>query len=108
MAKHKYDVFMPKTSEQLESFLQQLLKKRAQNIIVKLIAGYIDADELLSLFFKYEELLKTYKKNKSIVFLIEEFNYDQIPDFISIAPTEEEAIDIIDFEEIERDLFLED
>ena len=108
MAQKKYDVFMPKTSEQLESFLQQLLKKNAKNIIIRILPEYIGFDVLLMLFDKYKTQIKHYKRNKSIVFQVEDFDYDIIPGHISIAPTEEEALDIIDFEEIERDLLLED
>ena len=108
MIQKKYDVFMPKTSGQLESFLQQILKKNAKNIIIRIIPEYIGFDELLMLFNKYQTQIKHYKRNKSIVFQTENFDYDLVPGYISIAPTEEEALDIMDFEEIERDLSMED
>ena len=108
MGKKKYDVLMPKTLEQLESFLQQLLKKKPKNTIVKILAPYIGNDELLLLLNKYQKQLINFKRSKSIVFLTDDFDYDQIPDYVSIAPTEEEAQDIIDFEEIERDLLMDD
>ena len=108
MAQIKYDVFMPKTSEQLESFLQQILKKNAKNIIVRILPEYIEFDDLLKIFDRYKTQIEHYKRNKSIVFQTENFDYELVPGFISIAPTEEEALDIIDFEEIERDLLTEE
>ena len=43
---------------------------------------------------------------KSFVIVTDKVSYDEIPDEISVAPTLQEAKDIIEMEEIERDLEL--
>lgn len=51
--------------------------------------------------------LSVYNKetvNKSFVIVVGTINIDALPDHISIAPTLLEALDLIDMEEIERDL----
>jgi hypothetical protein len=44
------------------------------------------------------------KVNKSFVLVVGSMNIDELPDDISTAPTLQEALDLIDMEEIERDL----
>ncbi len=44
------------------------------------------------------------KVNKSFVVVVGEIGIDALPDEISTAPTLHEALDLIDMEEIERDL----
>ncbi|MGB5360797.1 MAG: ribonuclease Z, partial [Eudoraea sp.] len=44
--------------------------------------------------------------NKSFVLVTNKVEYDQVPDEISLVPTIQEAKDIIEMEEIERDLDL--
>ena len=106
MAKLIYEVLLPKNKAQLEGILLQLFKTRQKHLIIKILNDYINKDDLKEMLEKYQENIKKYKKNKSIVILYED--YKDIPDFIPVAPTEAEAIDIIEFEEIERDLLLND
>jgi len=105
MGKMKFDFYMPKTIKQLESFLQQLFKTNPKNVVVRIVDG-IELEDLLSLLNKYKQQIENYKRSKSIVILTDLFDYNQLPDFISMAPTEEEAVDVIEFEEIERDLLI--
>jgi len=109
MSKINYTIELPKTMNQLESLLQQIFKSNPnKHYIIRLLAAHIDLDELNIMLDKYRQKIENFKRNKSIVLLSEDFDYEAIPDFIPLAPTEEEALDIIDFEEIERDLLLED
>lgn len=51
--------------------------------------------------------LSVYNKeevNKSFVFVVGTMKIDDIPDSISTAPTIHEALDLVDIEDIERDL----
>ena len=61
-----------------------------------------------SSILNFKELSDYHKQemNKSFVFVVGNFSIDNLPDEISIAPTLNEALDIIDMEEIERDLGL--
>lgn len=102
MAKIKYEVYFPKSIAQLEGQLLNLFKSRPKHIIIKIVNDYIDTDSLKDILNKYQDQIENYKKNKSIVLWSDQ--YEGLPDFISVAPTEEEAVDVIDFEEIERDI----
>ena len=46
------------------------------------------------------------KRKKSFVLVTEKVSYDQVPEEICVVPTLQEARDIIEMEEIERDLDL--
>ena len=102
MSNVKYEVWLPKSSKQLESLLTNLFRSKHKHIIIKILEDYIQPEELELILKKFEKQIKNYKKSHSIVLLTGQF--ETIPDFIPVAPTEEEAVDIIDFEEIERDL----
>ena len=50
-------------------------------------------------------LSKTHKKNKhSFIIVTDKVGYDEVTEDLSIAPTLQEAHDLIEMEEIERDL----
>jgi hypothetical protein len=107
MSKIKYDILLPKSTEQLESLLQSLFKSgSSKHIIIKILENYINLDNLLLLLKKYKVQIEKFRRNQSLVLLTDAYDYEQIPDFVPMAPTEEEALDIIDFEIIERDLSL--
>ena len=56
---------------------------------------------------EFLELSKTHKENgKSFVIVTNKVSYDEVPDEIMVTPTLQEAKDIIEMEEIERDLGL--
>ncbi len=103
MSKLKYEILLPKSLSQLNGILSQLLKNYSGHLIIKIISDYITPDSLKEIFEKYQTNIENYKKNYSIVILSDKHRF--IPDFIPVAPTEEESLDIIEFEEIERDLF---
>ena len=106
MAKLIYEILLPKNKAQLEGFFLQLFKSKQKHLIIKIINEYINLDDLIETIEKYRKNIEQYQNNKSIVILYEA--YERIPDFIPVAPTEEEALDIIEFEEIERDLLFDD
>ncbi len=65
--------------------------------VVKLQTNHILEFSELSIYNKE-------KVNKSFVLVVGTMNIDDLPEGISIAPTLQEALDLIDMEEIERDL----
>ena len=97
-------VFQEKTS--LSTFMENLKKAypklKHDNIVVnlfsfdKLTAG--DILEFLNISNGHKSL------NKSFVLVTDKVAYDEIPDEISVVPTIREAKDLIEMEEIERDL----
>ncbi len=104
--KHKYEVYLPKTKEQLEGFIQKIASKNpVKHYIIRIFEQYIPLEELIVSLDNKKKSIEKFRNNKSLVLWLDNF-FDEIPDFIPVAPTEEEALDIIDFEEIERDLMM--
>ena len=77
-------------------------KLENDNIIINLFSlEKITVNEVL----EFRQLSESHKKqNKSFVIVTEKINYDEIPESMVIVPTVQEAFDIIEMDEIERDL----
>lgn len=81
---HKYDSF------------------KNENIIVDILKyGNLSLEELLS-FLKLSDKHRAAKK--SFVLVNDTINIDPVPEELMVAPTLQEAVDIVQMEEIERDL----
>lgn len=99
-------VFQEKTS--LKSFLDNLNnaypKLRHDHIIINLFSfDKLTSNDVLEFF----ELSRKHKsEHKSFVLVTDKVSYDEVPEEISVVPTIQEAKDIIEMEEIERDLEL--
>ncbi|QKJ63611.1 ribonuclease Z [Flavobacterium sp. M31R6] len=53
----------------------------------------------------FSDLAKIHKKEKkSLVFVVEEIDFNKVPKSIIVVPTQLEAQDLIEMDEIERDL----
>ncbi|HEU4789407.1 MAG TPA: ribonuclease Z [Flavobacterium sp.] len=53
----------------------------------------------------FSELAKKHKKEKkSLVFVVQDLDYNKVPVSITVVPTQLEAQDLIEMDEIERDL----
>ena len=97
-------VFQEKIS--LATFLENLNKAypklKHDNIIVNLFSfSKLTAGDVLE-FLQISNAHKA--SNKSFILVTNKVSYDEIPDEISVVPTIREAKDIIEMEEIERDL----
>ncbi len=92
--------------EQLEIFFSELNEKIStfsnDNLILD-FSGIVNTDVTKILLFSPLSG-KQKRRNRSFVIVSEGINVDEIPEDISIVPTLQEAIDIIDMENIERDL----
>lgn len=87
--------FIIKISEQFNSF-------KKQNLILD-----ISKDENLNIkdLKEAKDLAKKHKKEKkTMVFVAENIDFNEIPDYLLVVPSILEAHDIIEMEEIERDL----
>ena len=72
------------------------------NLIIDISDNKGEKTENILLFLQYSE---NHRKNgMSFVIVFEGINFDDIPDEIIIVPTIEEAKDIIEMENIEKDL----
>ena len=86
------------------SFLEfQILKKfGGQNVVINLLDyPALQLDELLY-FLKTSNIHRS--KKQSCVLVTDAIDPDTIPDELIVVPTLQEAADIIEMEEIERDL----
>lgn len=99
-------VFQERTH--LKTFLQNLreayLRISNDHLIINLFTfGALKTADIL----EFLELSNQHRaKGKSFVLVSDAVSYDQVPDEISLVPTIQEARDIIEMEEIERDLDL--
>lgn len=97
-------VFQEKTT--LSGFLENLNKAypklKHDNIVVNLFSfNTLKVGDLL----EFLDISNTHKgSGRSFVLVTDKLNYDEIPDEISVVPTLQEAKDLIEMEEIERDL----
>ncbi len=87
--------FIEKLTEQFNSF-------KEQNLILD-----VSKDESLTItdLKSAKDLVKKHKKEKkTIVFVAENLDFNKIPNDLLVVPSVLEAHDIIEMEEIERDL----
>ncbi|CAM3632284.1 hypothetical protein FLGE108171_07230 [Flavobacterium gelidilacus] len=90
-----FSSFIEKLSDQFNTY-------KEQNLILD-----VTKDENLSInnLLEVKDLAKKHKKeNKTLVFVAENIDFNAIPDNLLVVPTVLEAHDIIEMEEIERDL----
>ncbi|SDL58358.1 hypothetical protein SAMN04488034_106108 [Salinimicrobium catena] len=75
---------------------------RDDNVVVDILKyGNLELDELLA----FLQLSNNHRKNKrSFVIVNDTINIDRVPEELMVVPTLQEAEDIIQMEEIERDL----
>ena len=92
----------------LAKFLQNLNdgypKIKNDHIIVNLFSfSKLSSGDML----EFLQLSDTHRKSdKSFVLVTDKVSYDELPDAITVVPTLQEAHDIIQMEDIERDLEL--
>ncbi|TDQ31004.1 ribonuclease Z [Zeaxanthinibacter enoshimensis] len=93
----------------LQKFLENLKegydKIKNDNIIVNLTSFSRLTAEDLPLFLELSDMHR--EKGKSFVIVTEQVTFDDIPDELVVVPTLREANDLIEMDEIERDLDLE-
>lgn len=88
----------------LENLNDAYDKVKYDNLILNLFSfETLTAGDVL----EFLELSKNHKENgKSFVIVTNKVSYEEVPDEIMVTPTLQEAKDIIEMEEIERDLGL--
>ncbi|MEM8763360.1 MAG: ribonuclease Z [Bacteroidota bacterium] len=101
-------IIVSQADTELSTLLQDLKDNYASiqgvNLILVLTASGSEISEKLSILV--EASMEHKSSNKSFVLVSEVLDYDGFPEGVSIAPTVQEARDIIEMEEIERDLGL--
>ena len=81
---------------------QELPEISSNHLVIELSENIIIVEEKISFFLKAASNLKA--KGKSFVIIQKRINIDDFPDVLNIAPTIQEAKDILEMEAIERDL----
>ncbi len=95
-------------SASLDTFLLELTQAHArlkhENLIINLVSfANIDPAGVL----KFRQLSDAHRKGKkSFVVVTDKVSYDEVPEDLLVVPTLQEAKDLIEMEEIERDLDL--
>ncbi|HPW98957.1 MAG TPA: ribonuclease Z [Flavobacterium sp.] len=91
-----------KTAEFLSKLSQEYTTFKDKNLIVDIS---FDAGLKLVDVKSFSDLIKKHKKNKkSFVLVANDFDFNTVPASITLVPSILEAHDIIEMEEIERDL----
>ena len=88
----------------IDNFKEIYPKIKKDHIILNLFSfSTLSADDVL----EFLELSDAHRKSKrSFVLVTDKVSYDEVPERICVVPTVQEAKDIIEMEEIERDLEL--
>ncbi|RZJ51096.1 MAG: ribonuclease Z [Chryseobacterium sp.] len=86
----------------LENVTQQFKTYEKQNVIIDLLAHSDLTEKDLKLFLPLSKQQK--KAKKSFVIVVSDFDFNAISDKLTLVPSLLEAHDIIEMEEIERDL----
>ena len=94
------------TEGNVKSFLENLTKDYAnfkdQNLVLDISEDKnVTLENVLAFFFFFK---KKRKAKKSSVIVVKDFDFNEVPDEMNVVPTVQEAHDIIEMEEIERDL----
>jgi len=88
----------------LENLEREYAKLKNDNLVIDLL-GFSKLSPYNVISFL--ELAKKHRKNgKSFVMVSDKVSYDDVPEDINLVPTLQEARDIVEMEEIERDLGL--
>ncbi|MCG2461876.1 ribonuclease Z [Flavobacteriaceae bacterium F89] len=98
---YQEDISLGKFLENLEGAYPKI---KSDHIIVNLFSfSKLTANDLL----EFLKLSNSHRKaKKSFVVVTDKVTYDEAPDEICVVPTLQEAKDVIEMEEIERDLEL--
>lgn len=88
----------------IKNLEEEYSKLKNDNLILNLFSfEKLNSNDVM----EFHQLSNQHRANgKSFVLVTEKVSYDEVPEEITIAPTLQEAKDIIEMEEIERDLGL--
>ena len=92
----------------IERFLENLENEYAKFKNDNLVLDLLSFSELTPYnVISFLEIARKHKKNgKSFILVSDQVSYDDVPEEINLVPSLQEARDIVEMEEIERDLGL--
>ena len=88
----------------LSSLESKLPKIDNNHLLIELSDNIKNIEKKINFFLKTASVLKA--KNKSFIIIKKGININDFPEILNIAPTLQEAKDILEMENIERDLGL--
>lgn len=93
--------------EEIFNFLEtDFLTIKNKNLLINLCnISQISRQEIEPLILASQKFKEA--ENKSFVVVLCQISHEEFPENFTIVPTEQEAFDVIEMEEIERDLFNE-
>lgn len=97
-------VVLKKGTEELSAFAEKILEQahtfKDKNVLIDLEEIALRPSQIIS----FEKLAMHQKKQKKSFVIVADVDFDEIAEEIIIVPTLQEGFDIIEMEEIERDL----
>lgn len=97
-------IVFKKGTEEYTDFVAKILEQehifKSRNIIVDLEDTDLRPSELVP----FEELAEKQRQQKKSLVIIASIDFDEVNDDMMVVPTLQEGFDIIEMEEIERDL----
>jgi len=101
-----HTIIIKDTEGDITSFLEKIEKQytsfKEHNLILDISHDKSVDVKSIKIF---SDLSKKHKKaKKSLVFVVEDIDFNKIPQSIVVVPTQLEAQDLIEMDEIERDL----
>lgn len=97
-------VVFKKSSEDLTDFAEKIIDQpnvfKDKNVIIDLEETALRPSEIIP----FESLAVLQKKQKKSFVIVADIDFDEVSEEIIVVPTLQEGFDIIEMEEIERDL----
>jgi len=97
-------VVFKKSSEDITDFAEKIIDQpnvyKDKNIIIDLEETELRPSEIIP----FESLAVLQKKQKKSFVIVADIDFDEVSEEIIVVPTLQEGFDIIEMEEIERDL----
>ena len=104
--KNTHTTAIKDTEGNVKSFLENVTKEYAnfkdQNLVLDISEDKSITLENVLAFLALSN--KHRKAKKSFVIVVKDFDFNEVPEEMNVVPTVQEAHDIIEMEEIERDL----
>ncbi|SHK43035.1 hypothetical protein SAMN04488007_3067 [Maribacter aquivivus] len=101
-------IIVSQEKNSIERFLENLENEYAKFKNDNLVLDLLSFSELTPYnVISFLEIARKHKKNgKSFVLVSDQVSYDDVPEEINLVPSLQEARDVVEMEEIERDLGL--
>jgi len=98
------NIVFKKISEEINGFVDKILDQKTlfkdKNVVIDLEDISLRPSQLI----EFEELAEVQRLQKKSFVIVADIDFDEIDENIIVVPTLQEAFDVIEMEEIERDL----